>query len=236
MAYSDHFKNPKVTMTNLDNYHRATSVLPYHHPVVEGDCTKSGDKECSFRHISITENVYNDHNDFTELTRFMVSAKEQKSKLKSRQFLRYTAGELDADYDTYDKGKNRCEEINQISLDLALGLADSHTLDRYKKSGAKFQNVAEEQTINGGLWIIEPLKYTVDSKNPRQLDVSSYASIMGDDFPVADFAGIHFCKLMSPFRALEWIYIDSQYDKIDIEGLQEKNTFFSLLEEINLIQ
>jgi len=27
------------------------------------------------------------------------------------------------------------------------------------------------------------------------------------------FAGDHYCKLLSPFRALEWIYVDSLYDQ-----------------------
>lgn len=32
------------------------------------------------------------------------------------------------------------------------------------------------------------------------------------DYGISAAAGFHYCKLLSPFRALEWIYVDSQYD------------------------
>jgi hypothetical protein len=33
------------------------------------------------------------------------------------------------------------------------------------------------------------------------------------NYPVKAAAGFHYCKLLSPFRAVEWIYIDALYDR-----------------------
>lgn len=72
------------------------------------------------------------------------------------------------------------------------------------------KNVAERQTYNGGLWIPVGLKYSM-SDDKKSLEMSSYAYVMGTNLPVENFAGMHYCKLLSPFRALEWIYVDSLY-------------------------
>jgi hypothetical protein len=34
---------------------------------------------------------------------------------------------------------------------------------------------------------------------------------MAHDFPIEMFAGDHYCKLLSPFKAIEWLYVDSLY-------------------------
>ena len=50
---------------------------------------------------------------------------------------------------------------------------------------------------------------------------------MGDDFPIKPFAGDHYCKILSPFKAMEWIAVDSLYanyqafTKQDSSGLLE---------------
>lgn len=43
------------------------------------------------------------------------------------------------------------------------------------------------------------------------MEASSYAYRMNDKFPVKAFAGDHYCKVLSPFKALEWIAVDSLY-------------------------
>lgn len=40
---------------------------------------------------------------------------------------------------------------------------------------------------------------------------SSYAYRMGESFPIKAFAGDHYCKILSPFKAMEWIYVESLY-------------------------
>lgn len=39
-----------------------------------------------------------------------------------------------------------------------------------------------------------------------------------NDYLVSAARGFHYCKLLSPFRAMEWIYIDALYDR---DGLTE---------------
>jgi hypothetical protein len=122
-------KNPNVGVAGNDNFHRTDSVYPYHHPEFNGDCSKaSANQLCTIESISITENKYNGLTDFTKLERFMVAAFQQETKLKSRQAFKHQSGESDASYEANDKGQNRCQEVNQISLDLAIKMTDAETL------------------------------------------------------------------------------------------------------------
>jgi hypothetical protein len=98
-------------------------------------------------------------------------------------------------------------------LELAEKISDPDTLKRYKSNGVQLVNKPETQTINGGAWTIVPLKYQLQSQQ-RQVDLVSYAYVMTANFFVETFAGDHYCKALSPFRALEWIYVDSQYAKV----------------------
>lgn len=68
----------------------------------------------------------------------------------------------------------------------------------------------DRNTINGGLWIYAWMTYT-ENKDKSEVAVSSYAYRMSSKFPVKAFAGDHYCKLLSPFKALEWIYVDGLY-------------------------
>mmetsp|Transcript_16752 Transcript_16752/g.11890 ORF Transcript_16752/g.11890 Transcript_16752/m.11890 type:complete len:92 (+) Transcript_16752:1381-1656(+) len=76
--------------------------------------------------------------------------------------------------------------------------------------------VMEEDNItgNGGLWIYKPMKYT-ETDDHSEMDVFSLAcpTKMNNLIPI--FRGMHYCKLMSPYHAIEWIYID---------GLKAKNS------------
>lgn len=37
-------------------------------------------------------------------------------------------------------------------------------------------------------------------------------------YPVAAARGFHYCKVLSPFRVIEWIYVDSLFSKDGIKN------------------
>ena len=84
--------------------------------------------------------------------------------------------------------------------------------------------VAEDRnTVNGGRWIYEPMTYT-ESSDKKQVAAASLAYRMKMDFLVAAFAGDHYCKLVSPFKAMEWIYVDSLYASLSQETTIESSS------------
>lgn len=117
---------------------------------------------------------------------------------------------MDADFNKTDMIGDRCKEINQASFDWALAHTDKDVKARYESLGEKMVISPDRNTYNGGLWIIDPIFYT-ENDDKSEVDVASLAYRMSDSFPVGMFAGQHFCKILSPFKAMEWIYVDSLY-------------------------
>lgn len=139
--------------------------------------------------------------------------------------MRIASGETDADFKKYDETGNRCAEINQAAVDWALKNADKNSVKRYQSKGELAVQTDDRNTINGGLWIPVPLSFT-ESSDKSKVEISSYAYRMGNDFPVEIFAGDHYCKLLSPFKVMEWIYVDSLYARDSISSTPESETLF----------
>jgi len=191
-------------MVNDDNFHQASEVFPFHHPDVISTCDPETTVPCQLQHQSITQNYYNDLNERV-LKGTEIAAVDVKTKLKSREHAWLQAG-FEADFETLDHTYDRCAMVNQLALDWALENSSEEALARYNAKGQKLVMGTDVEAINGGSWIIQNLKYK-DSGDTTTL--VSYELTTADNFPIPDTNGMHYCKVLSPFRAIEWIYVDS---------------------------
>jgi len=159
---------------------------------------------------------------------FPISAREMKSKMKSRQAVMQaasnpTAGVEDDTLDELDgEEAGRCAEINQAALDYALSVVPSTTKDRYLQHGQqmKVDLVDEHVCAAGPCWIWSTLQFN-GRKNTDYVEVKapSFPYQNSNAFPCGEqgvedeklpcAAGMHYCKLLSPARAVEWMYVDS---------------------------
>ena len=133
-----------------------------------------------------------------------VSAREIATKLASRQLVTNRSG-MPAP-PSLDDG-DRCRAINNAAVAWVLANAGNATVSRYRKHGVPLLTAPDRKPIisAGPAWIWSYLAY---SHEDGALRVSSYAAFYPlDANPYG--AGNHYCKLLSPARALEWIYTDS---------------------------
>lgn len=68
----------------------------------------------------------------------------------------------------------------------------------------------DKESINGGAWIIDPLKWKSDT-DANTMTLTSKTVVTDETETVPIFKSMHYCKLLSSFRAMEWIYVDSLY-------------------------
>jgi hypothetical protein len=133
-----------------------------------------------------------------------------QAKMNSRQAIQKLAGN-DADFHVLDEDNTVCQILNQKAIDWALMHADEDALDVYEKFGKKLVTETDKITKSGPEWIMASLS-VMDSKDKKQTLVRSPTLRTSLNFIDKNMAGNLFCKLLSPYRALEWIYVDSIID------------------------
>jgi len=151
-----------------------------------------------------------------------ITANELKTKIKSRQAIWHAAGVADANFTVTDAPVNaggeadRCGEINQVAVDWAYGMLPEKTRARYEASGQKFVIGEDIGTCKAGpCWIWDPLRFKKDDdKNEVVVQSVWFGTENHNNYPCGEdkllpcSAGFHYCKLLSPARALEWMYND----------------------------
>lgn len=154
-----------------------------------------------------------------------ISASEIGSKMFSRQCsLVYGAKQKKEDTPlSIDTEGNICVEINKQALAWALGKSAKQTLSRFNEFGQKINFVDDKYFVNGFSWTYSVLKWE-ENKDSGDFDVRSFTMVTDIDAkPIPIFApdGLdcyHYCKLLSPARAIEWIYVDGLRKKYKIEN------------------
>lgn len=207
----------KYPLLVADAFHSVKDINPVHLPHIWNDCSGSTQFPCALNLTTLTENVYEKGEDLDTGKTFN-TAKEVRAKMISRQNLFTKSVNKVADFNVTD-ASSICMEINQQAYEWALSNAGSRALARYKTNGTQL-SFAEDivKPAVGPLWINALLQFktVTDAGGVKTLQVA--APTMKTDvnstyipgFP--DPRGFHYCKLLSPARAMEHIYIDSLRD------------------------
>lgn len=145
------------------------------------------------------------------------SASEIGTKMSSRQCLLIKGvGELNTNFSVDDP--DFCRMANEQAYAKALDLASPLAKTRYLAHGQPFTFGADIQKAGGPLFLDAGITYKdqgdagVEISSPAQKTEIDYWKKHFGPIPrpaaVPDPGCFHYCKLLSPARAMEWIYVD----------------------------
>lgn len=215
-----------VSLDFSDNFHRVYVSTPHHLPQINNTCPLGESKSCSLKGLTVSENFY-DRLWSVDIGLAPVAALEHKAKMVSRESIQWHAGHTDTNFTKDDKDHTICESINQMAIDWALSKADSTAKDMYMKHGKKLAVASDPESAQAGpTWIWNYMKYT-DNEEKTQTVLTSPNMELPMNYWEIQVQGNHYCKLISVFRALEWIHVDSikDYSKTQLTESEEDNKF-----------
>ncbi len=199
-----------TTMQNDDNFHQVQSVNPVHLSEIDHDCDAS-DTPCVLKTLTVSENIYGNL-DALDTGYYPIAASEMKVKISSRQKILQHAGNKLADFHNNDEVGNRCADINDYAIKWAYGKLSAESKANYDKFGVKMVTGDDMGPYNEGpLWIWTYMDYKVDQAKTT-VTVRSAMMRTPTDYFIGAAAGFHYCKVLSPFNALEWMMVDSLFD------------------------
>ena len=207
--------NTNVSLINIDSFHPTYQVNPIHYAKIYNNCSDiynnntSQKKACILHSSTVTQNKYNFQDSIVDDGGTSQSAYEMRTKMKSLQSfhkaLNITIGQ---------ENFNVCYKINQKSIDYAVNNTPSYILDRYYAIGEEIAVGPDIYTRGGPGWTFPPLSQNTSACNQ---DTHRYYNEVRSQylytnltcFFAQDECGVHYCKVLSPARAMEWIYIES---------------------------
>lgn len=207
-----------------DAFHKVTETSPVHLSHIWNNCLDSIGK-CAVNLTTVSENVYNFIDEHVDAGATYVSASEIRMKLKSRQsFIQVTTdpNAVHLEFSETDPS-NVCTKINERIYQLAVNLVEPRRLDFYEKYGVKMVFAEDRSPIipGGPFWAYAPLKFekkTTDGITRLVVSSSGLATSLDTVFRVFSewVPGMHYCKIISPARVVEWIYTDSLRDRLGL--------------------
>lgn len=215
MAGFEQSPMPYVECMVKDSFHDVSDTRPFHLPHIFNSCETS-DKSCTLNSTTVTMPIYKDTEDDGSSP---LAAFEYRTKLKSRQAMWQAAGMAANDVNATDGSLSICRGINEASLQYALKKAPSVALKRYQAKGEPLvmvDDVVATIGITGPQWIKDEMVYKrtkATGSAPTQVTVQSWtfktSNYNRGNVPYIVTAGYHYCKILSPFKAMEWILVES---------------------------
>ena len=203
-----------ATYVVRDAFHDVRDTEPYHHAHLWNNCSADSllDRTCILNITTVTQNVYGQLDEL-DFGFFPVSANEMKVKMKSRQAIYQQTLDPTAKLSDTDKF-NFCAEINAKAFEWARQRVPPRTGERFDTLGVQpvFDPDIRHKIQIGPVWINSPLKLQerYDMEGGRWLWHVQAPTLVTDVtanlYP--DSAGFHYCKLLSPARAMEWMLVD----------------------------
>jgi hypothetical protein len=168
------------------------------------------------------------------------SAEEIGTKLASRQStLIKGAGFANTSFSVDDP--NFCRQANEQAYAWAQSHAGPATKERFVEHGQKFAFADDIGVAGGPLFLDQHLRFkeVTRSSGEKVVEISSIMQKTETDywkrhfpFPrpsaVPDPGGFHYCKLLSPARAMEWIYVDSLRLQMGLSNVSETSELLIL--------
>ena len=146
------------------------------------------------------------------------------------------------------KNLTLCRHVNELAWSWAINNADPAVRARFQQNGEPFVMVDDKIApigITGPQWIKDTLVYNRVSSadGSSHIEVQSWTFIVGESPIKTKYipSGMHYCKLLSPARAMEWIYNDGLRRHMPINAtiggkyLAGRATFFHIGSEIKRV-
>jgi hypothetical protein len=197
------------SIANIDAFHPVSQINPIHLPKILNNCSTYS-QSCMLHTTTVSQCIYEIINAKLDTGFFATSASEIRTKLSSRQNIMEAAGMGKVDFNRTDSG-SICKTINEQAYAWALNNTNENTLSRYKRLGEPLVFGDDKGPYDAGpLWIYMPLEYKriTDANGNMVTQIRSPMLRTPTDYFIKLSAGFHYCKLLSPARAMEWIYID----------------------------
>ena len=203
---------------DADEFHHVYDI-PVHLPHIVEPC--GSNSSCTVTTMTVTQLEYDVGDEKADTAFYPVSAFEFKTKMSSRQRCLH-AIDIDIPFNETD-APSICMEINQQALDWALEQLTPAQKARYESLGEKMVVAPDLGPYNNGPeWIWDPLHYDkVVNSQTGEMEMVIRSPMMKTPLKyfVQAAAGFHYCKLLSPARALEWMLVDSLKAKDGIKSM-----------------
>ena len=129
------------------------------------------------------------------------SSREIDMKLISKDAIQKA---LDKPDTSLQSEPNTCKSLNRLALALAVTHSDEKSRERYLDRGRPIIFEEDSMIWTNFLWAASPLQMWEDSSG---LHVQSPAMVTSTTSMFNP--GVHYCKVISPYRAMEWLNVES---------------------------